>query len=137
MWLVSLLGGGLAGGFVNVFFNRMFRWRDLRTRFYPKLNNIYSSYVIRMGGPEGRYWVINVGKEPSNEDREFVHHRSDFISELVEFNELNEARVLRKALIENVMTGEMPVEATRKIDLAPEVAALSACLTTLHKKLKL
>lgn len=45
--LVSLAGGGLAGGLVSVLYNRSVRRRNLRTDFYPKLNNMYSAYVIR------------------------------------------------------------------------------------------
>ncbi len=137
MWLVSLLGGGLAGGLVNVFFNRLFRWRDLRTRFYPKLSNIYSAYVIRMEKPEGRYWVTVVGNEPSSEDRAFVGLRSDFISDLVEFNELKEARILRKQVLDNAMSGHHVPGILTKVDLAPEADALNTCLKTLHKKLNL
>ena len=71
-FLASFLGGGLAGGLVNVIANRFFHWRTLRTQFYPKVNNIYSAYVIRMEKPEGRYWVTIVGNNPSAEDEEFV-----------------------------------------------------------------
>lgn len=133
----SVLGGGLAGGCVNVIHNRLIRWRDLRTKFYPVLNNIYSAYVIRMEKPEGRYWVTIVGQNPSNEDAEFVDHRSNFISDLIQFNELKEARSLRKEMLDNAMSGHHTPGILTKVDLAPEATALDTCLKTLHKKLKL
>jgi len=92
--VASVLGGGLAGACVSVAFNRLFHWRELRTKFYPVLNNIYSAYVIRMAKPEGRYWTTIVGNIPSPEDEVFVDHRSSFLSELVQYNELKEVRVL-------------------------------------------
>lgn len=81
--LVSIISGGLAGGIVSAISNRIFHWRALRTQFYPKLSNMYSAYIIRFEKPNGRYWVNIVGQNPSNEDEEFVEHRSIFISELV------------------------------------------------------
>lgn len=135
--IASLLGGGLAGGCVSVFFNRLFHWRDLRTRFYPKVNNIHSAYVIRMEKPDGRYWATIVGNNPSSEDEEFVDHRSSFISDLVQFNELKEARSLRKALLDNAMHGDHTPGELTKVDLAPEFKALNVCLQKLHTKLKI
>jgi hypothetical protein len=77
--MASVLGGGLAGACVSVFFNRLFHRRELRTKFYPVLNNMHSAYVIRMENPEGRYWTTIVGNMPSPEDDEFVDHRSTFL----------------------------------------------------------
>jgi len=134
--LVSFIGGGLAGGIVSAISNRIFHWRALRTQFYPKLSNIYSAYVIRFERPEGRYWVNIVGQNPLGADREFVDHRSNFISQLIAFNELKEARVLRKAILDNLMHDLTP-GTTSKVDLAPEADALNECLKVLHKKLKL
>jgi hypothetical protein len=134
--LVAIVSGGLAGGIVSVISNRIFHWRALRTQFYPKLNNMYSAYIIRFEKPDGRYWVNIVGQNPLGADREFVDHRSDFISELIAFNELKEARVLRKAILDNSMHN-LSVGSTSKHDLGPEADALNECLKVLHKKLKL
>jgi hypothetical protein len=133
----SVLGGGLAGGCVNVLHNRIVRWRDLRTRFYPKVSDIYSAYVIRMETPQGRYWVTIVGQEPSNEDREFVDRRAGFLLDLVQFNELREGRVLRKALLDNAMKGDHTPGIMTKHDLSPELQLINTCLRKLHKRLKL
>jgi hypothetical protein len=134
VWAVSLVGGGLAGGCVNVFFNRWFHWRGMRTKFYPVLNDIYAAYMIRMEKPEGRYWVTVVGQTPSREDEEFVDHRSTFIAELIQFNELKEARVLRKQILDNAMKGHHVPDLLTKVDLTPECEAITACFQKLHKK---
>ena len=76
--MASVIGGGLAGACVSVFFNRLFHWRELRTKLYPVLSNMYSAYVIRMENPEGRYWTTIVGNIPSPDDSDFVDHRSSF-----------------------------------------------------------
>lgn len=135
--MASFLGGGLAGACVSVFFNRLFHWRELRTKFYPLLSNMYSAYVIRMENPEGRYWTTIVGNVPSPEDNDFVEHRSSFLSDLVQYNELKEVRVLRRKLLDNAMSGNHNPGEEAKLDLAPEAAALGACLAKLHKKLKI
>jgi hypothetical protein len=135
--IASVLGGGLAGACVSVAFNRLFHWRELRTKFYPVLNNMYSAYVIRMAKPEGRYWITIVGNIPSPEDEDFVDHRSSFLSDLVQYNELKEVRVLRRQLLHNAISGHHNPGEVAKLDLAPESAALDACLITLHKKLKI
>lgn len=135
--MASVLGGGLAGACVSVVFNRLSHWRELRTEFYPLLNNMHSAYVIRMANPEGRYWMTVVGNNPAPEDEDFVDHRSSFLSDLVQYNELKEVRVLRKHLLDNAMSGDHKPGETTKLDLAPESAALQVCLITLHKKLKL
>src|ERR1017187_14614 len=134
--LVSIISGGLAGGIVSAISNRIFHWRALRTQFYPKVGNMYSAYIIRFEKPNGRLWVNIVGNSPADEDQEFVDHRSNFITELVAFNDLKEARVLRKAILDNSMHDLSP-GSTNKHDLGPEATALSECLKVLHKKLKL
>ena len=131
------LSGGLAGGCVSVFFNRLSRWRELRTKFYPLLSDIFSAYLIRLEKPEGRYWTTVIGNIPSLEDENFIEHRGSFTSNLVSFSELKEVRVLRKLLLKNMMSGDHTRGAVSKFDLAPESAALAACLATLHKKLKI
>jgi hypothetical protein len=135
--LASLLGGGLSGAFISLAFNRLFHRRDLRTKFYPALNNMFSEYVIRMEKPEGRYWTNVVGYVPAPEDEEFVEHRSNFIGDLVQYNELKEVRLLRKRILDNATSGDHTPGKVAKLDLTPESTALNACLNTLHKKLKL
>ena len=135
--VVSILSGGLAGACVSVFFNRLFHRRELRTKFYPILNDMFSAYVIRMERSEGRYWTTIVGYVPAPEDEEFVDHRSTFISVLVQYNELKEVRALRKEFLDNSMRGDHERGKEMKLDLTPESAALNSCLATLHKKLKL
>lgn len=135
--ITSLLSGGLAGGCVSTILNRIFHWRDLRTRFYPKINDMYANYVIRMDRPSGRYWDTIVGNNPSPQDEEFVDHRSTFVSDLVQFNELKEARILRKTMVENLASGHHTQGQPTRIDLMPELRALDACLKLLHRKLKI
>jgi hypothetical protein len=135
--IVSFLGGGLAGACVSVLSNRIFHRRDLRTKFYPALNNMHSAYVIRMANPEGRYWTNVVGYVPSAEDENFVEHRGQFIGDLIPYIELKEVRILRKKMLDNSMSGDRKHGETAVTDLAPESAALTACLITLHKKLKI
>jgi hypothetical protein len=132
--VLSLLSGGLAGGCVSVLFNRIFHWRQVRTKFYPILSNMFSAYVLRMEKPEERYLINIVGDLPSPEDRQFVEHRSSFIDDLIQFNELREARVLRKRLLDNMASGDHTEGKVLKLDLAPESAALNACLVVLHKR---
>jgi hypothetical protein len=99
--IASMLSGGLAGGCISAISNHVFHWRALRTQFHPKLNNIFGEYAIRMENPEGRYRTGRVGCVPPPEDASFVNHRSDFIMSLPQFNELKEARELRRVLINN------------------------------------
>jgi hypothetical protein len=135
--IAGFLGGGLAGACVSVGFNRIFHWRELRTKFYPILNNMYAAYVIRMAEPDGRYWTTIVGRNPTTEDEDFVDHRSSFVSDLVQYSELKEVRILRAKLLDNMVSGEHTPGAVSKLDLAPESVALNVCLATLHKKLKI
>jgi hypothetical protein len=135
---VSVLGGGLAGACVNVVSGRMARKRDLRTKFYPKLNNMWAAYLVRMQNPQGRYWTLTVGKIPLEEDREFIEHRSAFfMSDLVQFNELKEVRILRAAFLNSMKSGDHTPGIVRQFDLKPEADALDACLRVLHDKLNL
>jgi len=59
--VVSIFSGGLAGGCVGAFSNRIFHWQEMRKQFYPELNNLHSAYVIRMERPEGRYLTTTIG----------------------------------------------------------------------------
>jgi len=135
--IASILGGGLAGACFNVFLTRYFHRQDLRAKFYPVLNNIHSAYVIRMEDPEGRYWTTVVGNVPTPEDENFVDHRSSFISDVMQFIELKEVRVLRRRILDNEVGGDHTRGQVLKLDLAPEWAALNDCLKTLHKKPKI
>lgn len=135
--IVSLLGGGLSGACINVAFNRYARQRQLRTAFYQALLNMYSAYVIRMENPKGRYWITIVGSNPSSDDKDFVEHRSSFISELVQYNELKEVRTLRTLLMDNGATGNHTRGEEFKLDLQPESNGLGACLAKVHKALGL
>lgn len=135
--VASILSGGLAGACISVIYNRRACLRALRTQFYPVLNNMFSAYVIRMEEPEGRYWTTIVGNNPAPEDEDFVDHRSTFISNLVQYNELKEVRALRKKILDNSITGDHEPGKVMMLDLTPESTALNSCLATLHKKLKL
>ena len=136
-FLVSLVGGGLAGGCVSVVSGRVFHWRTLRTQFHPILNHFWGAYSIRIEKSEGRHLTTIVGKAPPSEDDGFIRHRSSFIHELVRFNELKEARELRKGLITNLNPQGASVGSTIETDLMPEYEAVSKCLKIVQGKLKL
>jgi hypothetical protein len=111
--------------------------RALRTQFYPKVNDLLSAYVIRMQTPEGQYLMQKVGYEPLPEDEAFVEHRIRFMMNLVAFNELKEARELRRKLLEHQGSESGGEGDMQKIDLMPDYQALSDCLDKMEKKLKL
>lgn len=81
------------------------------------------------------------GYLPAGEDLKFVEHRSDFIHGLVEFNELEEARELRKKLVENMIASVTVVDANdnsgKATDLMQEYRAVEHCHDVLHRKLRL
>lgn len=133
----SVLSGGLAGACVSAAFNRLFHWRELRTKFFPILSNMYGADVIRMENPGRRYWKTIVGMMPAREDEEFIDHRATFIADLVQFNELREVRALRKAILDNHASGNHVPGTETVLDLAPELEALNKCSNTVHQKLKL
>lgn len=135
--VVSLVSGGLAGGGVSALSNRIFHWRSLRTQFEPHLNDLFSEYLLRMESPEGRYWETHVGYAPDSKDIQFVNRRSMFISNLIQFNELREARELRTKMILNINPTGAKMGEVLKTDLMPEYQAISDCLDIVHKKLKL
>lgn len=135
--MASFLSGGLAGALVSVASNRISHWRALRTKFYPVLNDMHSAYLIRMEKPNGRYWTTIVGYLPAPKDKDFVEHRASFISDLIQYSELKEVRILRKRLLDNAASGDHNQGEEAMLDLAPESAALNDCLWTLHKKLKI
>jgi hypothetical protein len=81
---------------------------------------------------------VNIeGDHPKGADRDFVDHRSNFIDGLVAFNELEETRVLRTAILDNSMKEVKTPGIMSKLDLQPELNALDASRKVLHKKLKL
>lgn len=135
--VVSMVSGGLAGAGVSAMSNRMAHWRILRTQFEPQVNDLFASYVIRLEIPERRYWTGIVGHVPPPEDKVFVNKRADFIMNLVQFSELKEARILRHAILDNHHSNSGAEGEQFRVDLLPEYQAVSACLTTLHSKLKL
>jgi hypothetical protein len=135
--ITSLVSGGLAGGSVSTLLNRVFHRRALRTQFYPKVNNVWSAYVIQFAKEGGRYLIQKPGWAPTPEMEPFVETRGSFMMELVEFNELKEARELRRKMAENQAKAQAGPEGTVSTDLTPEYEAISKCFHTLHKKLKL
>jgi len=60
-----------------------------------------------------------------------------FISNLIQFNELREARELRTKMILNINPTGAKMGEVLKTDLMPEYQAISDCLDIVHKKLKL
>jgi hypothetical protein len=135
--VASFLSGGLAGSCLTTLYHRSSRRRELRTKFHPGLNSMWAAYLIRMERPDGRYLINVVGYVPEVKDREFVDHRDCFLSELVQYNELKEACVLLRQMLDNLASGNHNHGEARKLDLAPDFAALQSCLTTVQKKLKI
>jgi hypothetical protein len=134
--IASTLCGGLAGASVSTISNRMAHRRAIRTLFHPELNNVMGAYAIRFINPEGRYRTFHIGYAPSPEDTQFVDHRTEFVMNLPRFNELKEARDLRRVLITpRHPGGEMGTEVT--MDYLPEYQAILKCLGTVQKKLGL
>lgn len=137
-FLISLASGGLAGGCISIIANRLFHRRALRTEFYPKVVDLFSAYAVRIEQPEGRYWKTTVGLEPAPGDEEFVSHRARFlVSDVVRFNELREARELRKRLAATLNPQGAQMGSQIITDLVPDMNALHECVKILHKKLKL
>jgi hypothetical protein len=135
--VASIVSGGLAGAVVSVTSSRIFYRRALRTKLYPKVSNLYTAYLVRMESPEGQYWTGRVGFQPHQEDREFIDQRTAVALDLIEFNELEEARKLRRTLIETMSSVEVKQGEPFKSDLKPELDAISECMNILHKKLRL
>jgi hypothetical protein len=135
---VSMFGGGLAGGSVNVLYQWRTRKTDLRTKFYAKVNDAFSQYLSRVRrGSENHYLVTVTGQYPDGPDVGFYQFREAFLVELPLFHELKEARALRRVFVQNAIEGVHVEGATIKQDLNPEGAALANCLANLQKKLKL
>jgi hypothetical protein len=136
-FVVSMLGGGLAGGCVNTAFNRIFYWRSLRIQFYPKLCDTFSVYRKRLDNQEDRYWITTVGKPPSPNDDNFIRYRSHFVLDLIQFTELREVRSLRSKLVKNMLAAGGQEGTVIKTDLMPEFDALRKCVRTVQIKLRL
>lgn len=87
---------------------------------------MYSTYVIRFKEkPEGRerYLVRITCQEPTEADKDFIEHRTDFILDLVDFNELEEATNLGQVISDNELTEKGTPGLTSKLDLQPELDA--------------
>ena len=138
-FVVSMLGGGLAGGCINTAFNRIFYWRSLRIKFYPKLSHMFSTYRIRLQNPENRYMTITVGKIPAvPEDAGFLWQRNSFLADLIDFTELKEARILRQKILSNMHATDSHTDGeVIKTDLKPESDALFECVQKVQGKLRL
>jgi hypothetical protein len=136
-FVVSLIGGGLAGGTISTVSGRMQRKRALRTQFWPTINNMMGHYVVRFEKSDGRFWRGTVGLMPQPEDAEFVDRRVEFFFKLPEFNELPEVRPLLAAMAHNINPDHAPAGAEITRDLKPEFDALIQCLSVIEKKLKI
>jgi len=134
--VISMVGGGLAGGALTLIFNRKFQRQTLRKQFYPKLSHMHADYKNRLAVPEGRYWVHTIGKPNLPQDENFVRHRADFIARLIEFIELGEVQKLRTKLT-SPSNQQQDKNETITFDLLPESEAITACVSTIKKKLKL
>jgi hypothetical protein len=134
---ISVVSGGLAGACVNAVNGRIARLRLLRTQFHPILNNLMGAYAVRMLEPEGRYLMTTIGKVPLPKDDDFVDHRTAFLSDTVQFNELKETRELRQILLKKLNPEHLAEGEVQKSDLLPEYQAVLQCLGIVQKKLKL
>ncbi len=136
--IISVVSGSLAGACASALYSRIFHWRNLRTQFHPKLNNIAGAYTIRFDDDEtGRYLTSFVGQVPTQTDKAFVNSRADFIQELAQYNELREARKLRRVLLANTNPSHIPTGRPLTRDLKPEYDAIMKCLGSVQDKLRL
>ena len=136
-FVVSLIGGGAVGGLLNVAYQWRNRQRDLRTAFYPVLNNMNAAYLIRMQQqPGGKNLVQIPDKAPLGADRDFVEHRTAFLGELIKYTDLKEVIILRQRILDNAFHGAGSAGPV-KTNLVPEAQAIDECMRVLHKKLKL
>jgi hypothetical protein len=131
------VSGGLAGACATIGLNRWFYWQELRRKFYPEVSNLVAAYTIRLEQPDGRFWVGVVGQDPSAVDKKFVIHRTSFLSGIIPFTDLREARKLRKAIVKNMQQRNPDEAQPFKLNLKPEYDALEVCMKTLHKKLRI
>jgi hypothetical protein len=136
-FVVSLIGGGAVGGLINVAYQWRNRQRDLRTAFYPVLNNMNAAYLIRMQQQPGGNELVQIpDKAPLGADRDFVDHRTAFLSDLIKYTDLKEVIILRQKILDNAFKGAGSTGPVTT-NLVPEAQAIDACMRVLHKKLKL
>jgi hypothetical protein len=134
---VSLIGGGAVGGLINVAYQWRNRKRDLRTAFYPVLNNMNAGYLIRMEQQRGgKELVLTPGIAPLGADRDFVTHRTAFLTDLIKYTDLKEVIILRQKILDNAFKGSGSAGPVT-INLVPEAQAIEECMSVLHKELKL
>ncbi len=135
--IISLIGGGLAGGALSLYFNRRFYLRKLRTELYPYVEKMGDRYRIRLILPEGKGWIVDGRKyRPGPSDEDFRAARKEFISRLVGFNELKEAQALRAAMISSAIPPELE-DGFPMAELEKEANALFLCFTKLQRELRL
>ncbi len=136
-FVVSLIGGGAVGGLINVAYQWRNRQRDLRTAFYPVLNDMNAAYQIRMQQqPGGKELIQTPDVAPLGADRDFVDHRTAFLSDLIKYTDLKEVIILRQKILDNAFKGAGST-GTVTTNLVPEAQAIDECMRVLHKKLKL
>lgn len=135
--IISLVGGGLAGGALSLYFNRRYYLRKMRTELYPHIEKMVRAYEIRSLLPEGKGWIVDGTKyRPGPSDDDFRAARKEFISRLVGFNELKEARELRGTMISSTIPPD-PGDGFPTAELEKEADALSQCFKTIQRKLRL
>lgn len=134
--VVSFIGGGAVGGLINVAYQWRNRQRDLRTAFYPVINNMNAAYLIRMGQPGGKQLVQTPDQAPLGADRDFVNHRTAFLMDLIKYTDIKEVIILRQKILDNAFHG---AGSTGPVitNLVPEAQAINECMKVLHRKLKL
>jgi hypothetical protein len=95
------------------------------------------AYEIRSLLPEGKGWIVDGRKyRPGPSDDDFRATRREFISRLVGFNELKEARELRGTMISSMIPPD-PDDGFPTAELEKEADALSQCFKTIQRKLNL
>lgn len=134
--VVSFIGGGAVGGLINVAYQWRNRQKDLRTAFYPVINNMNAAYLIRMGQPGGKELVQTPDQAPLGADRDFVNHRTAFLSDLIKYTDLKEVIILRQKILDNAFHGAGSTGPVTT-NLFPEAQAIGECMQVLHRRLKL
>jgi hypothetical protein len=135
--IISLVGGGLAGGALSLYFNRRYYLRKMRTELYPQVEKMVRAYGIRSILPAGKGWIVDGRKfRPGPGDDEFRAARTEFIARLVGFNELKEARELSGTMTSSTIPSD-PDDGFPTAELEKEADALSLCFKTIQKKLRL
>ena len=133
--VVSVIGGGAVGGLINVAYQWRNRQKDLRTAFYPVINDM-NAYLIRMEHPGGKELVQTPDQAPLGADRDFVNHRTAFLTDLIKYTDLKEVIILRQKILDNAFHGAGSTSQLTT-NLVPEAQAIGECMKVLHRKLKL